>query len=297
MSKEFSPTRKSAAKTLLTAFIILREAGAQLPGREVIEKIPKKIDLTEWEKEKYEKTGYIRWESILHFYTIGATKAGLLRKYKGLWILTPEGEESIKLGGHGLIEKIDSAYKKWDQENKNIEDINRNPATNDKFQKATLEQLENKALEGLRDYIIQKNPYEFQDLVAALIRAMGYYTPFISPKGKDGGIDIIAYQDPIGANEPRIKIQVKHKPDTIIPVDDIRSLMGVLNKDGDVGMLVTSGRFTAEGVRQARDSKMHVELIDFEKFISLWQDFYTKMPDEDKNLLPLYAIYFLGTNE
>ena len=41
----------------------------------------------------------------------------------------------------------------------------------------------------------KKNPYEFQDLVAALLRAMGYYTPFIAPKGKDGGVDIIAYRD------------------------------------------------------------------------------------------------------
>ncbi len=35
-------------------------------------------------------------------------------------------------------------------------------------------------------------------MVAALLRAMGYYTPFISPRGKDGGVDILAYQDPIG---------------------------------------------------------------------------------------------------
>jgi predicted Mrr-cat superfamily restriction endonuclease len=38
---------------------------------------------------------------------------------------------------------------------------------------------------------------------------MGYHTPFISPKGKDGGIDIIAYQDPLGLKTPRIKVQVK----------------------------------------------------------------------------------------
>lgn len=31
-----------------------------------------------------------------------------------------------------------------------------------------------------------------------LPRAMDYYTPFIAPKGKDGGIDIIAYLDPLG---------------------------------------------------------------------------------------------------
>ncbi len=79
-------------------------------------------------------------------------------------------------------------------------------------QKATLAQIEEQAIDGIIQFINKKNPYEFQDLVAALLRAMGYYTPFISPKGKDGGIDIIAYQDPLGTKTPRIKVQVKHYP-------------------------------------------------------------------------------------
>lgn len=55
---------------------------------------PDKIELTAWEQERYEKTGYIRWQSILHFYTIDCTKAGYLRKQKGVWYLT---EEEIKI--------------------------------------------------------------------------------------------------------------------------------------------------------------------------------------------------------
>jgi restriction system protein len=108
------------------------------------------------------------------------------------------------------------------------------------------------------------NPYEFQYLVAALLRAMGYFTPYVSPKGRDGGIDIIAYQDPLGANVPRIKTQVKHRPDAAIPVEDIRGLSGLLNQDGDIGLFVTSGRFTSEADRFARDSHKHVKLIDMD---------------------------------
>jgi len=298
-NKELPPSRKSAAKTLYATFRILKEAGGQLPGREVVEKISTSVDLTDWEKEKYEKTGYIRWESILQFFTIDADKAGFLRKNKGIWILTPEGEEAMKLGEEGLLLEASSAYKKWSQENKKVKiDYANEEETNIELdQKASLAQLENKALEGLKEYIKNKNPYEFQDLVAALLRAMGYYTPFIAPKGKDGGIDVVAYQDPIGAKSPRIKVQVKHRLDAIIPVDDIRSLLGVLNKEGDVGMLITSGRFTSETERFARDSRIHIELIDFDRFIYLWLEFYPKMNDEDKNLLPLHPVYFLGYNE
>lgn len=134
-------------------------------------------------------------------------------------------------------------------------------------------------------------------MVAALLRAMGYFTPFVSPKGKDGGLDIIAYSDPLGATSPRLKVQVKHTPDSSVSVDVIRSLTGLLNKDGDVGLLVTSGSFTSESEKTARESHRHIKLLNGGDFIELWQRFYSKMPDEDKNLLPLHPIYFLGSNE
>jgi|GEM_PF-5110987 restriction system protein len=135
-------------------------------------------------------------------------------------------------------------------------------------------------------------------LTGALLRAMKYYTPFISLKGKDGGIDVVAYRDPLGALEPRIKVQVKHKPDFKVPVNDIKSLIGTINnKAGEIGLFVTSGRFTPDAEKAARDSSVHVRLIDIDSFIQLWQQFYDNLTDIEKNLLPLYKIYFLGSNE
>ena len=65
----------------------------------------------------------------------------------------------------------------------------------------------------------------------------------------------------------------------------------------DIGLFVTSGGFTNEAERFARDSHVHVKLIDFENFITLWQQFYSKLNDDEKNMLPLHPIYFLGSNE
>lgn len=164
-------------------------------------------------------------------------------------------------------------------------------------QKAYIDTLEEQAIAGIKDFIKSKNAYDFQDMVAALLRAMGYFTPFVSPKGKDGGLDIIAYSDPLGATSPRLKVQVKHTPDNSVSVDVIRSLTGLLNKDGDVGLLVTSGSFTSESEKTARESHRHIKLLNGGDFIELWQRFYSKMPDEDKNRLPLHPIYFLAGNE
>ncbi len=125
---------------------------------------------------------------------------------------------------------------------------------------------------------------------------MGYYTPFVSPKGKDGGIDIVAYRDPLGTQSHRIKVQVKHRGSPA-SVQEVRQLMGILQKDGDVGIFISTGGFTPDAKVTARESHVHVELIDLERFIELWQDFYHKLVDEDKAHLPLIPVYFLAPSE
>lgn len=302
---KLAPSKRSATKTVFATFNILKEAGGQLPGKQVIEKIRNTIVLTDWEKEIYEITGYVRWESILHFYTIDCIKAGYLRKNKGVWYLTTEGEKAISLGAIELLRTASKLYRNWAADNKEVkqkkdkesEEETELEENKTQTQKAHLDLLEEEAISGIKEFIRSKNAYEFQDLVAALLRAMKYHTPFISPKGKDGGLDIVAYNDPLGATSPRLKVQVKHRPDASVPVDDIRSLTGLLNKDGDIGLFVTSGVFTAEAERCARESHRHIKLLDIDNLIELWQEFYNKLTDEDKNLLPLHSVYFLGSND
>ncbi len=305
-SNKISPSKQSAAKTIFATFNILKESGGSLSGKKIIEKIRDTVEFTKWEKQVYEKTGYVRWESLLHFYTIDAIKAGFLIKNKGVWYLTDEGEKAIKLGPVKLLETASKSYRTWASDKKDVKtkksnatDIEPSELEENKTQtqKANLDILEEKAISGIKEYVKSKNAYEFQDLVASLLRAMNYHTPFISPKGKDGGLDIIAYKDPLGATTPRLKVQVKHKPEHNVPVDDIRSLLGLLNKEGDIGIFVTSGGFTSDSERFARESNKHIKLIDINKFIDLWQEFYNKLTDEDKNTLPLHPIYFLGSND
>jgi len=60
---------------------------------------------------------------------------------------------------------------------------------------------------------------------------------------------------------------------------------------------VTSGSFSKPARKEARGSRDHLQLIDFDRLVDLWQQYYSKLADEQKNLLPLQAIYFLGSNE
>jgi len=298
MSKnQLSKSKALAVKVIFASLNILKEKGGELSGREVIDEVQKRVNLDEWAKERYEKTGYIRWNSILHFYSIDCIKAGFLVKKKGIWFLTPEGEEALKLGEIGLLNEATKKYKEWKlkkdlaTEQNLIEEQSNGVA--EREQELAIDEIEQLALDGIRKAINTKNPYEFQDLAAALLRAMGYFTPFVAPRGKDGGVDIVAYRDPLGTQAPRIKIQIKHRESTT-PVQDVRQLMGLLQKDGDVGIFFSSGGFTPDAKATARSSHVHVELIDLERFINLWQEFYEKLTDEDKAILPLKPIYFIA---
>ncbi len=294
---QLSKSKALAVKVIFASLNILKERGGELSGREVIDEVERRVELDQWAKERYEKTGYVRWQSILHFYSIDCIKAGFLVKKKGIWFLTPEGEDALKLGELGLLNEATKKYKEWKLKKdlateQNLIEEQPN-GTAEREQELALDEIEQLALDGMRKAINTKNPYEFQDLAAALLRAMGYFTPFVAPRGKDGGVDIVAYRDPLGTQAPRIKIQIKHRESTT-PVQDVRQLMGLLQKDGDIGIFFSTGGFTPDAKATARSSHVHVELIDLERFINLWQEFYEKLTDEDKAMLPLIPIYFIA---
>lgn len=296
--KQRSRSEELASKLMFAALNILRETGGSLPIRELLSKVGTRVSLSDWALGVYEKSGYVRWHSILHFYSIDFSKAGFLVKKNGVWYLTPDGEEAMKKGEDGLFQAARAGYIKWSQERKTqISTSTPDDGDINSQQELTIEEMEQRAQAGLQAYVNSKNPYEFQDLVAALLRGMGYYTPFVAPRGKDGGVDVIAYRDPLGTVSPRIKVQVKHRPDNLVNVQEVRQLMGLLQKDGDVGMIVSSGGFTNDAKTTALNSHVHIEMIDFERFNNLWQEFYPKLSDEDKNRLPLRPVYFLAPQE
>ncbi len=276
--------------------LYMKENGGEVATKEINDIIRKKVDFTDWEEERAGKLQNIRWWSVTQFYSIDYNKAGYILKKQGSWYLTPEGEEAIKLGADQILRNANAAYRKWRQEKDLDADDAVEEETPEKETIVNIERLEEQANDGIRKYIKAKNPYEFQDMVAALLRAMGYYTPFIAPKGRDGGVDVIAYIDALGAKTPRIKVQVKHRPDDCIPAKDIRSLLGIL-RDGDIALFVTSGTYSQQARTEALTSKTYIKLIDGEEFIQMWQDNYSKMTDDDKNMLPLKHIAFVGSSE
>lgn len=225
-------------------------------------------------------------------------KAGWLIKKKGIWYLTPEGSENLRLSPKELNALSNKKYREWKRaQPAPADEIPENVELEVAQQPGAYEQAVGLARDEIRTFINNVDPYAFQDLVAALLRAMKYHTPFIAPKGRpDGGVDILAYRDPFGTEAPRIKVQVKHR-ESKATVQEIRQLSGLLNKDGDTGLFVSSSGFTGDAVDAIRSAPKHIEKVDLDDLIDLWEQYFDNMDEEDQARLPLRRIAFLAPVE
>ncbi len=212
---------------------------------------------------------------------------------------TPKGEDALKLGPAEMLRAANREYKVWRSQTRaqGAEAAPEHPQEQQQIVEQTAyEQAVEQARAEIEDRINSLGPYDFQKLTEELLAAMGYHVPFNAPPGRDGGIDIVAYRDPLGTTTPRIKVQVKHR-DQKVTVKEVRELEGLLRKEGDIGLIVSSGGFTGEVEREIRASTKHIETMDLDRMISLWQQHHQHVSQAGKKFLPLVNLYFLAPAE
>jgi restriction system protein len=291
-------TRERTGELVQKLFQILISNPEGLPARTALETLVNTVTLTEYEKGVYETTGTRRFEKIVRFATVDCVKAGWLLKNKGHWSLTDEGIAAYKKFKEPKALYLEAVrlYHVWKRGQKaeptstELEQDAQEAAT------VTFEQAEEQAWEEIKQYILGTNPFDFQHMVADLVKGMGYHISWEAPPGKDGGVDIVAHSDPLGTTPPRIKIQVKRVSDKVT-ADLLKSFIALVNED-DVGLYVSTGGFTKDAKSFARNQERRkITLIDLEKFVELWIQYFSKLDPTSQKRLPLTPIYFLTPDD
>ena len=262
--------------TILAMQIMAKQDGAikryelRRPLRE------KAIKLGIISKERsHEKDNHNRllWMNQLDSYS-GANHREHIDKNKSGWSLTEAGRQFIKKTQFDKPQNSEQHTDSYDVA------VDENPPI-------TEEQGE----EIIADYIKQvserKNTgKKLERIVAALLRGMGYSHVEVCGGAGDGGIDVIAYKDKLGAIPPRIKAQVKHITTGHVGEEVIQKLVGTIH-DGEIGICVTTSSFTKDAKKLARNNSNHLLLIDIDRLVELWIEYYPHMTEEDKRLVPL----------
>ena len=270
-NKPLAPSRALAAKLLFATFKILKDAGGSLAGKEVITIIESSVELTEWDKSVYEKTGNTRWVSILHFFTIDAIKSGFLIKEKGTWTLSHTGNDAIQLGEVGLLEACTEGYVKWKLNvpakqqpeaivAKEIKDV-----PSEELLESVIAEINDNLAGEILDIVKSCSPVFFERLVVALLVKMGYGGTLANAarvigRSGDGGIDGIIDEDRLGLDA--IYIQAK-RWEGIVGRPEIQKFVGALQgQRAHKGVFITTSDFTKEAQEYVKNISNKVVLMN-----------------------------------
>lgn len=293
-------TRRRRGELVRGVFEILAPEAEGLPAKDFLRQLQGNVPPTAFENSTYpDRPNVRRYDKIVRFSTVAAVKAGWLIKDKGQWSLTDEGVRAVRdiPEPERFMLTADRLYRQWKRDQPDIEesiggvtDADTGRAT------TTFEESEEQAWAEIEDYLASMNPFDFQTLVAGLLKGMGYHVSWVSPPGSDRGVDVIAHLDPLGIEGPRIKAQVKRQADRV-GVEGIRSFLAILSTR-DVGLYVCTGGFTRDAENEARGQEnRRVMLVDLRRLFQLWTEHYDKVPEQERRLLPLRPIYYLAPVE
>lgn len=148
----------------------------------------------------------------------------------------------------------------------------------------------NKSHEFIKDMVLGLTWEEMQDLVAGLLRAMGYQTRVSAP-GPDRGKDIIASPDGLGLAQPRIRVEVKHRPKEQIDASTMRSFLGAF-RQGDHGIYVATGTYSKDARYEADRAQHPITLLGLDDLVALITQHYEKLDSETRAMVPLVRIYW-----
>ena len=154
-----------------------------------------------------------------------------------LFAISPEAWEDIQIAIRG---EKKAAPEKEATENIDFEQIQTEPRQ--------------EANESLKDKLLELDWAEMQELVAAILRAMGFKAR-VAPPGPDRGVDVFASPDGLGLTEPRIKAEVKHRKGSQMSSKRFAVLVGGL-RPGDRALYISTGGFTKEAKYEAERSNI-----------------------------------------
>ncbi len=152
------------------------------------------------------------------------------------------------------------------------------------------EEVRGQSEELISDRIARMDPFEFEELVAALLRAMGYHAAR-TPSGPDRGVDVIAQSDALGLDAPRIKVQVKQR-NKRASRDEVSSLVGTLRQP-ERGLFVSTGGFSQQALLEAERAPegVAVRTLNRDEFIGLLTRYYEALEPEARATIPLKRVF------
>lgn len=175
-------------------------------------------------------------------------KCGILENSsRGVWALTPLGRQKGKVDPVIVKRTVQGQLKS-----------SQPPSIPTGEQPDTEIFWRDKALETL----LQMDPFAFERLAQRLLRESGFIQVEVTGRSGDGGIDGKGIMRLGGLLSFHVIFQCKRYRGTVT-ASQVRDFRGAMVGRADKGLLITTGNFTKDAVREAtRDGAPAIDLID-----------------------------------
>jgi len=200
-----------------------------------------------------EKSGATEIEYRLGWSRTYLRKFGILENSgRGVWALTPLGNKIDRIDEKEIIRVVREQLKKSQQ------DID---------SKSDEKEAEPTWRDSLLETLLKIPPAAFERLTQRVLRESGFIQVEVSGRSGDGGIDGKGILRLSGLLSFHVIFQCKRWQGAVSAAQ-VRDFRGAMVGRADKGLLITTGTFTKDAVREAtRDGAPAIDLVDGEQFI------------------------------
>lgn len=268
---------------------ILKENGGAGSTSEIIDKVIEKLNISEEELAITNTRGQSTVRNRIQWARFYLSKAVFLNTEKrGVWELTQEGFEH-KLVSH---DQVYSLFREIHKQYEGVKSIKSKKEKNEDDNEIERENDAELHPEKLLTILKVLTASGFEKICKRLLTEIGLHDLVITGRSGDQGVDgvgVIKLNDVVNFN---IVFQCKRYKEVVAP-HHVRDFRGAMQGRADKGLILTTGRFTAEAKKEAnRDGVPPIELIDGERLVELFVKFrlgvrpvivYEIMPEFFKN--------------
>lgn len=245
---------------------VLRNSGGYGSTADVIDQVIDHMSIPDKEVEQTISSGASRVRNRIQWARMYLVKADLMdSSQRGVWKLTEKGYEADLSDDfvYSMFKKVQSTYK---QEKKEKAEV-----TTDEADDVVVEDEAHG--ETLLNILKNLTSDGFEKICKRLLSEVGIHEVQVTGGAGDQGIDgtgVIKVNEVVGFN---VIFQCKRYKESVVP-HHVRDFRGTMQGRADKGIIITTGRFTAEARREAvRDGVPPIELIDGERLVSLFEKY------------------------
>ena len=227
----------------------LHELGGSAAVSEMEDKVAEILHLTDEEVNEIHKGNRTKFSYRLAWTINYLKRYGLIENSsRGVWALTKRGLEVFEVDEHEVTSYVKNLDHQTHSGEENLDEEGQDLIADWK----TL----------LSEKLLEMEPSAFERLCQRILRESGFVEVEVTGKSGDGGIDgrgIIRLNGIIGF---RVVFQCKKYSGTVSP-NVIRDFRGATDGRADRGLLITTGNFSREAIKEAsREGAFPIDLMD-----------------------------------